>query len=196
LQDLAVLNLLDVVEPAAGLIRNNGTPALQGHFLTGAPDKGVRKMSNPQSTAKIAGHPLHPMVVPFPIAFLVGTLVTDLVYTQTTDLFWARASFWLLVAALVTAALAAVLGLTDFLGDARIRALRTATLHMIGNVVAVVLSLVNFWLRYQNGEAGAYPAGLWLSLVVVLLLLFNGWQGGELVFRHRVGVSDEPANPR
>jgi uncharacterized membrane protein len=57
-------------------------------------------------------------------------------------------------------------------------------------LAAVVLSLVNFWMRYRDGEE-AYPTVLWMSLVVVLLLLFNGWMGGELVFRHRVGVADE-----
>lgn len=147
-------------------------------------------MSNPRSTAQIAGHPLHPMLVPFPIAFFVGTLVSDIAYSATGDVFWANGSFWLLAAALVMAALAAVMGLIDFMGDARIREGRTAWYHMIGNVTAVVLSLINFWLRLGDATAG-YPAGLWLSVIVVLLLLFNGWMGWELVYRHRVGVSDE-----
>ena len=147
-------------------------------------------MANPKSTAQIAGHPLHPMLVPFPIAFLVGTLVTDLVYAATADAFWATASYWLLVAALVMAALAAVMGFIDFFGDSRIRAGSTAWLHMGGNLVAVLLSLVNFWLRLGSPTAG-HAVGLWISLVVVLLLLFNGWMGWELVYKHRVGVSDE-----
>jgi uncharacterized membrane protein len=149
-------------------------------------------MSNPKSTAAIAGHPLHPMVVPFPIAFLVGAFVTDLAYSATSDPFWARASFWLIGAALVMAALAAVLGLTDFLSSQRIREMRASWLHMVGNVIAVVLSLGNWWMRYAGGEASFYPTGLWLSLAVVLLLLFNGWQGWEMVYREHVGVSDEP----
>jgi uncharacterized membrane protein len=78
------------------------------------------EMSNPKSTAQIAGHPLHPMIIPFPIAFLVGTLVTDLAYLGTTDLFWATASYWLLAGALIMAAVAAVLGFIDFFGDERI----------------------------------------------------------------------------
>lgn len=152
-------------------------------------------MANPRSTAQIAGHPFHPMLVPFPIAFLVGTLVADLVYRNTGDAFWARGAFWLLAAALVMASLAGLAGLTDFLGDRLIRAQNAAWYHMVGNVIAVVLSLINFWLRYRDGDTGAYPTGLWLSLIVVLLLLFNGWKGWELVYRHRVGVSDEYPPP-
>jgi uncharacterized membrane protein len=146
-------------------------------------------VTNPKSTAQIAGHPLHPMLIPFPIAFLVGTLVTDVVFQGTDDAFWSRASFWLLAAAITMAALAAIAGFTDFLGERRIRAVSASWYHMIGNVTAVVLSLINFWLRYRDGDS-AYPTVLWISLAVVLLLLFNGWKGWELVYRHRVGVSD------
>jgi uncharacterized membrane protein len=148
---------------------------------------------NPNSTARIAGHPIHPMLVPFPIAFFVATLLADIVFWRTGNSGWAVAAMWLLGAGLVGAALAAVAGLTDFLGDARVRALTHAWLHAIGNVVAVVISLISFWLRYSHGaEAGALPTGIWLSLIVVALLLVTGWLGGELVFRHRVGVADGP----
>src|ERR1051325_3307161 len=152
-------------------------------------------MTNPKSTAELAGHPLHPMVVPFPIAFLVGTLVTDIVYRGTGDAFWARGSYWLLIAALAMAALAAVLGFTDFLSERAIRRQSAAWYHMVGNVAAVVLSLINLRWRIRDGvEAGA-SNGLWLSAVVVLLLLFNGWKGWELVYLHHVAVSDESIQP-
>ena len=147
-------------------------------------------MTNPRSTMQIAGHPIHPMLVQFPIAFLIGTLVGDLAYRATGDQFWATLSYWLLAAALVMAALAAVVGLTDFLAEPRIRAVPASWRHMIGNVLAVVLSLFSFWLRY-SGDVAAHPTVLWISIVVVLLLVYTGWQGGELVFQHRVGVSDD-----
>jgi uncharacterized membrane protein len=153
--------------------------------------QGVSRMTNPKSSAQIAGHPIHPMLVPFPIAFLVGTFVSDIVFSGTRDTFWATASYWLLAAALVMAALAAIAGLIDFLGESRIRTLRAAWYHMVGNVVAVVLSLANFCLRYENGITGSYPTVLWISLAVTLLLLFNGWKGWELVYRHRVGIADD-----
>ena len=152
--------------------------------------------TNPQSTAKIADHPIHPMLIPFPVAFFVGTLVVDIAFSQTGDAFWAAAGRWLLGAGLVMAALAALAGLTDFLGDRRIRALRAAWYHMIGNVVLVLIELVNLWQRLEVGDQFIVPMGLTLSAVGTLLLLFNGWQGWEMVYRHRVaivGADDRPA---
>jgi uncharacterized membrane protein len=106
---------------------------------------------NPKSTAQIAGHPLHPMLIPFPVAFLVATFVCDLIFWRTGNAGWSAAAMWLLGAALVMAALAAVTGLTDFLGDARVRDLSAAWHHMLGNVVAVVLALINWYWRYTGG---------------------------------------------
>lgn len=147
---------------------------------------------HPESTAKIAGHPIHPMLVPFPIAFLAATLFADVAYWVTAGPGWATAATWLLGAAIVMAALAAVAGLTDFLGSERIRAMSDAWQHMIGNVVAVVLAIVSFGIRLTYGpEAVILPWGLLLSLAIVLILLFTGWKGGEMVYRHGVGVEPE-----
>src|SRR3954468_17258457 len=97
--------------------------------------------SNPQSTARLMGHPIHPMLVPFPIAFFIGAFLADLAYSKLGVPFWANAAAWLLGAGLVGAALAALAGLTDFLGDRNIRAIKDAWQHMIGNVTAVVVEL-------------------------------------------------------
>src|SRR5918997_5760253 len=149
------------------------------------------RTGNPKSPAKIAGHPLHPMLIPFPVAFLVATLVCDLIFWQTGNTAWSTASLYLLGAALVMAALAAVAGLTDFIGDERIRNLSAAWHHMVGNVVVVLLSLWNWYRRYEAGDAAVLPTGLLISLMVVLLLLYTGWRGWEMVYRHRVAVSDQ-----
>jgi uncharacterized membrane protein len=130
------------------------------------------------------------MLIPFPVAFLVATFVCDLIYWQTGNPGWVTASTYLLGAALIMAALAAVAGLTDFLGDARIRDLSAAWHHMIGNVVVVLLSLWNWYRRYEGGDAAVLPAGLLISLLVVLILLYTGWRGWEMVYEHRVAVLD------
>jgi len=145
---------------------------------------------NPRSTFQIAGHPLHPMLIPFPVAFLVATFVCDMIFWRTGGPGWSTASFYLLAAALITAGLAAVAGLTDFLGDHRIRSLSAAWHHMIGNVIAVLLSAWNWYRRYEAGDAAVLPTGLFVSLIVVLILLYTGWRGWEMVYKHRVAVSD------
>jgi uncharacterized membrane protein len=146
--------------------------------------------NHPRSTAKIGGHPIHPMLIPFPIVCFIGALVTDVVFLNNHDPGWATASRYLLAVGLVFAALAAVAGLTDFMGDDRIRSSSTALQHMLANVAAVVLELVNFFLRLNNNDSIA-KIGIYLSAIVVLILIFSGWKGGELVFRHGVGVIDD-----
>jgi uncharacterized membrane protein len=147
-------------------------------------------MPNQKSTARISGHPIHPMLIPFPIAFFVGTFACDLVYWQTSNPVWATATLWLLEAGLVMAALAAVMGLIDVFGDQKIRQLSTVWWHAGANVFVVLIELYNLFARYQQGNSAIVPNGLLLSFVAVLLLLFSGWKGGDLVFRGHVGVAD------
>jgi uncharacterized membrane protein len=143
-------------------------------------------MSNPQSTAKIADHPLHPMLVPFPIACFVGALVCDLIRTAD-PVFWFRASEYLLGAGVVMALLAAIMGFIDFLGDARIRALAIARFHFLGNLIVVLIEAFNWYRRHS---AGAFDStGLILSLTAVLLMLVTGWLGWEMVYRRRVAIA-------
>ena len=148
---------------------------------------------NPRSTARFMGHPIHPMLVPFPIAFFIGALLADLAFLKLGDPLWAPAAFWLIAAGLVGAALAALAGFTEFLGEPRIRALSSAWLHMLGNVAVVVIELVNLWVRLEDRVAGLYSPGVYLSIAAFILLGFTGWMGGELVFRHRVAVTDGEA---
>ncbi len=145
--------------------------------------------SNPRSTAKIFGHPIHPMLIPFPMVFFISAFATDLLFLWNAASGWATASMWLLAAGLATAAMAAAAGLTDFLGDARIRRLRDAWMHMVGNVTAVLLEAVNLFLRF-GGPESIGSIGVIISGLVVAILAFTGWKGGELVYRYRVGVEE------
>lgn len=147
---------------------------------------------NPVSTANFFGHPIHPMLIPFPIAFFVSTFVCDLVFWRTGYDIWTTAALWLLGAGIVMAALAALAGLTDFIGDGRIRNISDAWQHAIGNVIAVLVAIFSFYWRYRHGVTGVLPVGIVMSLIVVCILLFTGWKGWEMVYRHRVAVYDEP----
>lgn len=148
-------------------------------------------MINPKSTAKVAGHPIHPMLVPFPIAFFVATLVCDFIYWGSGSVRFAEATPWLLGAGVIMAALAAVAGLTDLAGDRRIRDLKDAWWHAGGNGLVVLIEAANWALRSAHGAAAVLPTGLVLSVIAVGILLFTGWKGWEMVYRYRVGVADE-----
>lgn len=151
----------------------------------------------PRATAKIGRHPLHPLLVLAPIGFWLSAFLCDLVYWNTGDASFAEAALWLIGAGLVGAVFAALAGLADFAGDRAIRAISDAWHHMIGNVIAVVLALASFLLRVTEGaEAAVLPWGLALSTLIVAILLFTGWKGGELVYTHRVAVNDDAPRTR
>ncbi|AGY59050.1 DUF2231 domain-containing protein [Gloeobacter kilaueensis] len=144
--------------------------------------------SGVESSVAIAGHPLHPAIVTFPIAFLVAAFGSDLGYYLTRDPFWARASLWLLGAGLITGLIAALTGMSDFLRVKRVQARTAGWLHMSLNVVALGLTVVNFWARLGDSAAAVLPFGIVASAIVAALLGASGWFGGELSFRHKIGV--------
>ena len=147
------------------------------------------------SRATIQGHPIHPMIIVFPIASLAGALVTDIVFATSREPFWAQASLWLIAAGVVTGAIAAVFGVIDFLGNSRIRSLRAAWVHAGGNVIAMVLAIINLLMRLNNPADSIVPLGLLISALIAVLLVVTGWFGGELVYRHKVGVDSRDIEP-
>ncbi len=146
--------------------------------------------SNPRSTASIAGHPLHAMLVPIPIACFAGTLITDITYAKTANMQWANMSAWMLTIGLVVALFAVIAGLVDFLGDRRIRDLQAVWIHAGGNAVALILAIINAFIHSRDAYTSVVPWGLVLSALTVLILAVTGWMGWELVYRHRVGVRE------
>lgn len=143
---------------------------------------------NPKSTAQIAGHPLHPMVIPFPVAAFVGVLIADIVYLNSANPFWYTAGLWLLRFGLLMAVIAAVLGAIDFFSEPRIRALHAAWVHFIGNALVVVIEGINLYLR---ASPASVSNGVYLSAVGVAGLLITGWMGWDMVYKHRVGIAED-----
>jgi FtsP/CotA-like multicopper oxidase with cupredoxin domain/uncharacterized membrane protein len=140
-------------------------------------------------TAAIGGHPLHPTLVPLPIGLLVGALGADLGAWWTGDPFFARAALWLTASGVGLGALAALPGLVDFLTIQRARVHRIGWVHALGNAAVLLLAMVSWLLRLGDPAAAVLPWGLALSTLTVGLLLVTGWTGGELAYRHLVGVT-------
>jgi len=146
----------------------------------------------PRSRASILGHPIHVMLVPVPITCFVGTLISDIIYWQSANMQWANFSAWLLAVGVVVTILAVIAGAIDFLMSRRIRNMRTARIHVGGNIVVFLLALINLFIHSRDGWTSVVPGGLILSFLTVLLLLVTGWEGWALVHKHGVGVEPEP----
>lgn len=142
------------------------------------------------SRASIAGHPLHPAVIPFPIGLLGAALATDLVAQSSADPFWPRASRYLLGAGLATGLAAGALGAMDYFGLERPRQVPEGRWHALGNAAAMALTAGNLAMR--NGEERVSKSALAVSATVAGLLAVTGVLGGELSYRHLVGVAPKP----
>jgi uncharacterized membrane protein len=141
------------------------------------------------STAAINRHPIHPMLVPFPIVCFVGTLLSDFAYWLTANVMWADFSTWLVTSGVILGLIAAIAGAIDFFGNRMIRAQAAAWPHVIGNAVVLILAILNMLVHTRDGWTSVVPWGLVLSAVIVLILLFTGWMGWTMVYRERVGVA-------
>ena len=142
-----------------------------------------------KSTARIGTHPIHPMLIPLPIGLLSAAAASDVGYWLTRDVFWARASRWLIGGGLVTGAAAALFGITDFVTLRRPRERWEGWLHGAGNAVVLGLAVASLRLRAGRPERNLLPWGLLISAVVASILLVTGWLGGELSYRYQVGVN-------
>jgi uncharacterized membrane protein len=142
-----------------------------------------------ESKVKLLGHPIHPLLIVFPLGLLIMALVFDLIYFATDNTAFATAAYWDIAAGVVVGLLAAVFGLVDWLNiPSATRAKAVGMWHGIGNAGVVVLFALSWWLR--NGSAAHTPtaAAFTLALVGVGIGGISGWLGGELVDRLGVGV--------
>jgi uncharacterized membrane protein len=145
-----------------------------------------------RTPASIAGHPIHPMLIPIPIGLWLFSLVADLVALwSASPQVWSAVAFYTMVGGIVGALAAAVPGVIDLLSLKERPVRRTAVIHMSLNLSIVALFAVNAWLRYTGAVASSVALGL--SLVAVALLVVSGWLGGKMVYQGGVGVDHEAA---
>lgn len=143
-----------------------------------------------ESRAALFGHPLHPMMIHFPVAALIALIAADFAYLYTGDVFWARAGLWLAGVGAFGGWLASLAGAIDLFTVPRIRCLITGWCHALLAIMLLSLASLNWLLRVDAVDA-IYPWGLYLSLLSGALIAVTGWLGGQLVFEHAVGVEVE-----
>ena len=143
-----------------------------------------------QAKARSLGHPIHPMLIVFPLGLLPVAAIFDITYWLTGNGRWADISFWLIAAGIIGGLLAAVFGLIDWLNiPAGTRAKAIGLLHGGTNVLVVALFGVSWLLRRAHPTAPT-TFEIVLGLLAVALSFFSGWLGGELVYRLNIAVDD------
>jgi uncharacterized membrane protein len=142
------------------------------------------------SRAKLLGHPIHQMLIVFPLGLLAMAIIFDVIAIVLANGYWSEIAFWMIAAGVVTGLLAAPFGAIDWWAiPSATRAKRVGALHGIGNVVVVLLFGLS-WLLRRDAPAAPESMALALSFVGGVLALGTGWLGGELVDRLAIGVDD------
>ena len=141
-----------------------------------------------RSRAQIKSHPIHPMLIVFPLGLLATAVAFDIVGLSTGDASWFGISFWMIAAGIIGGLLSAVFGLIDWWAiPSGTRAKAIGLWHGLGNVVVVLLFIASWFLR-RPAPGQPSTGSLTLSFIAVVLALVTGWLGGELVDRLGVGV--------
>ena len=144
-----------------------------------------------RTPASVAGHPVHPLLIVFPVGLFIFSLLCDLIALLSADAqTWYTVALYTMVGGFVGALIAAMPGFIDFLSITDDRVRKIAIMHMACNLIAVTLYGVNIWLRVNGDDPSGTP--LLLSLIAVGLLGISGWLGGAMVYRHGVGVNVAP----
>ena len=143
-----------------------------------------------ESRVAIAGHPIHPMLIPFPLGLWITSFVVDVVFYFSRHPTMLVLSKFLLAAGCLGAVAAAIPGLIDWLAIPSGEAKRVADWHARLNIIALIVFAISFFLRigrFSDLVGRRLTIPFLLSLLGVILIAISGWLGGELTFRYRIG---------
>ena len=143
------------------------------------------------SKVAIVGHPIHVLLVHFPVAFVIATLGVDVIYWWSGDVFWLRVGIWSAGMAFVSGVAASIIGTAELLLVRGIRLHEASWSHAIAAMTLVAISGANWGLRLTD-PVSVLPHGLLLSVLASVMVGFAGWHGGKLVFDHGIGILVSP----
>jgi uncharacterized membrane protein len=147
-----------------------------------------------ETRATVAEHPVHPMLIPFPIALWIFSLASDLIYLfGFGGPVWKSVALYTMIGGIIGGAAAAIPGYMDYRSLTDPVIVRVAQMHMVINIGLVLLFSINAGLRIINGSDAVLP--VFLSFLGVAALGVSGWLGGELVYVQGVAVQPQPETP-
>ena len=147
-----------------------------------------------ETRATVAEHPIHPMLIPFPIALWIFSLASDLIFLfGFGGPVWKDVALYTMIGGIIGGLAAAIPGYVDYRSLTDPVTVRGAQIHMVINVGLVLLFSINAGLRIINDSEGFLPVVL--SLLGVAALGVSGWLGGELVYVQGVAVQPNQETP-
>lgn len=150
------------------------------------------------SKASIGGHPVHPMLIPFPLALWTTSFAADVLFYFKRNTSLPLISKFLLAAGCLGALAAAVPGFIDWLSIKSASVKRIANWHARLNIIALIIFATSLCLRTRAGASWAnynLKIPFLLSFIGVILIAISGWLGGALSFEHGVGVKPQHDSP-
>jgi uncharacterized membrane protein len=143
-----------------------------------------------ESRAKVAGHPVHPMLIVFPLGLLATAVIFDVIYLVTDATRWTEMAYYMIGAGIIGGLAAAIPGWIDWFAiPSGTRAKRIGLIHGVGNVIVLGLFILS-WLLRRDQAAAPPTEAIVAALAGAGLAVVTGWLGGELVDRLGVGVDD------
>jgi uncharacterized membrane protein len=122
----------------------------------------------------VARHPIYAMLLPVPVVCFVGALLTDITYLNSENLLWLAFSSWLILAGLVSGALAALVLLVDFIRSPGMRH-GAGWLHLLLFYAALLVELLGMFIHSRDGWTAVAGAGVILSVMGAVLILAAAW---------------------
>ncbi|MFE3837379.1 DUF2231 domain-containing protein [Pseudogemmobacter sonorensis] len=144
-----------------------------------------------ESRVAIAGHPLHAMLVAFPIALCVCTLGADAMFWLTGDDFWPRVAIWAAAISFLMGVLAGIAGTVELLAVPGIRIRAASWTHFILAVMLLSILGANWGIRWGDAAGAVLPWGILTSALAAGMTGITGWHGGKLVFDYGIGTQDD-----
>jgi uncharacterized membrane protein len=144
-----------------------------------------------ESRTKFLGHPIHPMLIVFPLGLLIASVIFDILFLITENLFFSVASFYNISFGILMGLVAAIFGFIDYRAiPSNTRAKRVGAWHGVGNVILLLFFSFSWFMRYDVENHIVTVFAMLTSLFGLAVGTITGWLGGELVYRHSVAVDE------
>lgn len=153
-----------------------------------------RALHAKESLIAIHGHPLHAMLVAFPIALTMSVLGADLLYWWTGDSFWTRVAGWATFGAFLMGVIAGITGTIELLIVRGIRDRSASWTHFVLAVMLLSILGLNWAYRIGQHEEAVLPVGILMSFLAAGLTAVTGWHGGKLVFDYHIGTKAQESD--